>query len=296
MPRKVLYKKMKNFAFRLLCLIAAVLFAAGCSNYSKLLKSKDPDKMYKAAIEFFDQKKYQRTIHLLEECSPYFSSTTKADTILYYTAMSYYKMGDFDISGQLFDEFRRTFGNSAYLEDAEYCYAMGFYYSSPSPERDQTTTIQAMTAIDDYLGRYPNSVKEADLKDKMKELEYKLHDKSYLNAKTYYKIEKYKSAVVALKNAIDKYPESKHREEMMFLILKSQYLLSKDSFSHLQRDRYMKVLDYYYNFVSEFPDSKYAKEANKMHDETKEHLDQYNQDHPEDNNTNTDNTNGTEKE
>lgn len=287
--------KMKNCVLKLFLPLVAALFATGCSGYSKLIKSKDPEKMYEAAINYFNQKKYQRTVQLLEECAPFFSSTVRADTIFYYTAMSYYKMGDFEASGQLFDEFRRAFGNSTYLEDAEYCYAMGFYYSSPGPDRDQSTTVQAMRAIDDYLGRYPNSQKEADLREKMVELEHKLHDKSYINARTYYKIGSYKSAVVALKNAIDKYPESKHREEMMYLILRSQYLLSKDSFSHLQRDRFMKVLDYYYNFVSEYPASKYAKEAGKMHEEAKKFLEQYDKDHDSDN-KNTNNTNGTEKE
>ena len=59
----------------------------------------------------------------------------------------------------MFDTYRRTFGRSPFIEDAEGMYAMCFYYLSPSPQRDQTVTGQAIVAISEFMSRYPDSEK-----------------------------------------------------------------------------------------------------------------------------------------
>ena len=81
-----------------------------------------------------------------------------------------------------------------------------FYYLSPSPQRDQTVTGQAIVAISEFMSRYPDSEKYGQFEQMRNELTGRLHDKEFLNAYTYYKIGKHKSAIVALKNALRKYP------------------------------------------------------------------------------------------
>ncbi len=277
----------------ILGLVLAAFALAGCSEYSKLLKSKDRDKMYSKALEYYQARKYSKTIALYEDIEPYFDGTARGDTIKFYKAASYYNQGDFETSGMLFEEFRRTAGrNNPFSEEAEYMYAMGFYYASPVPERDQGNTIKAMLAIGEYLDRYPNSPKKEDMERRVGELQRKIYDKEYLNSKTYYNIGYYKSAVVALRNALDDSPENPHREEMMYLIAKSGYLLAANSVHALQKDRYLKMMDYYYSFVSEYPASKYGRELEKMLEEAKQYLEKNNTDNQE----NTTSQNGTEKE
>lgn len=251
-------------------------------SYNKLLKSSDYELKYRRALEYYYATKkgsdkntsgnYQKAGTLLEQVAPIYVGTPREDSIAYYTAASLYKGGYFDASSVACDAFRKRFPASVFIEHVEFMYALGFYYLSPEPQRDQTTSMQAIIAINEYLERYPYSDKRESLLEKKQELIEKLHDKAFDNAKLYYNVGKYKSAVIALQNALDKYPSSKHREEIMYLIVKSQYLLSKNSYSSLQKDRYLNLMDYYYNFVSEFPQSKYSKEVKKIYDETKEFL------------------------
>ncbi len=278
---------------------AVVAFAlglmAGCSSYTRLLKSQDHEKMYGAALKYYQAKKYQRALQLFEEVDPYFQGTQREDTIKFYMASSYYNQGDFETSSTLLDQFRRQHRTSPFLEQAEYIYCMGFYYSSPQAERDQSNTAKAMSSIYDYLDRYPASAKKDDLKGYLAELQAKLYEKDYLNAKVYYNTYKYKSAVVALQNAVGKSPESPWREEMMYLIVKSGYQLASNSIPSLQMDRYLKMMDYYLNFASEYPESKYMRELDKMMDDAKAYMAA----HKEQNKDNTENTpveNGTKKE
>ena len=104
------------------------------------------------------------------------------------------------------------------------------------------------------------------------ELTGRLHDKEFLNAYTYYKIGKHKSAIVALKNALRKYPETPHREELMYLIVGSGYELAHNSVQRKQTDRYLSMLDSYYTFIAEFPESTHRKEVDRMAKEAKDYL------------------------
>ena len=122
-------------------------------------------------------------------------------------------------------------------------YALCFYYLSPGPSRDQTMTGQALIAINEFMSRYPHSEQIENFKTINTELTQRLHDKAYLNAYTYYKIGRYKSAIVSLKNALKQYPESSHREEIMYLIVDASYRFASNSVAEKQTDRYLAMLD-----------------------------------------------------
>lgn len=120
-----------------------------------------------------------------------------------------------------------------------------------------------MQAIGEYLERYPNSHKKEDLAENLLDLRQRLYDKAYLNAKLYYDIGYYNSAVTALNNAIKRYPDSNHREELLFLIVCSHYEFAKNSVALKQRQRYLDMQDAYYTFIEEYPESTYRKDAVK---------------------------------
>ena len=139
-------------------------------------------------------------------------------------------------------------------------------------QRDQTVTGQAIVAISEFMSRYPDSEKYGQFEQMRNELTGRLHDKEFLNAYTYYKIGKHKSAIVALKNALRKYPETPHREELMYLIVGSGYELAHNSVQRKQTDRYLSMLDSYYTFIAEFPESTHRKEVDRMAKEAKDYL------------------------
>jgi outer membrane protein assembly factor BamD len=55
----------------------------------------------------------------------------------------------------------------------------------------------------------------------------------------------------------------------MYLIVKSSYELAKNSIESLQRDRYLNMLDSYYSFIAEFPESKHVRELSRMQEDAK---------------------------
>jgi outer membrane protein assembly factor BamD len=260
--------------------VVAAIAVAACSSYNKLLNSKDYNMMYERGLQYYRDREYRRALQLFEESSQYFIGAMREDSAAFYLAASNYNMGYFETSGELFSDFRLKYGRSKFIDEAEYMLAMGYYYSSPSVERDQAVTVKAINSINEYLARYPSSSRKEKLEECVGRLTLKLWDKEFLNAYTYYKIERYKSAVVALKNALNTYPDSHHREELMYLTAKSSYLYASKSVETKQRDRYMGAMDDYYNFISEFPESKYRRELDAMQERSKRFVSRHGEETP----------------
>lgn len=249
-----------------LLFIVFVLILGACSGFEKILKSKDYEFKYKKALEYYENKDHYRYITLLEQLSPIYKGTMRSDTIEFYLAQGYYHQGDYLLAGHYYDKFRKTFPRSAFTEEADFMYAYCFYKSSPRPELDQDNTQAAIAAFAEFVTRYPNTKKFAEVNKLVLELREKLVEKSYLSSKLYYKIGDYKAAIVAIRNSVKEYPNSKHREELLFLILKSSYLLADNSIVEKQRERFQSTVDEYYTFIGEFPNSQYVSEAKKMYE------------------------------
>jgi len=82
----------------------------------------------------------------------------------------------------------------------------------------------------------------------------------------YYDLGDFKASIIALRNSLNEYPETKYREELMFLLLKSSYLLAKNSVESKLKDRYQATVDEYYSFISEFPEGKFSGDAKVMYE------------------------------
>jgi outer membrane protein assembly factor BamD len=249
-----------------ICLFLLVLFLVGCSGFEKVLKSKDYNLKYKKALEYYKKGDHYRYTTIFEQLLTIYSGTQRADTVQFYYAMGNYKQGDYILAGHYFDTFRKTYPRSVFTEEAEYMFAYCYYEASPRSELDQENTQAAILSFSEFVSKYPNSGKIAEVGRILTELKEKLLEKSYLSAKFYYNVSDYKAAIIALKNSLRDFPDNKHREEQLFLILKSSYLLADNSVANKQKERFQATIDEYYTFVGEFPQSEYSKEAKNMYE------------------------------
>ena len=256
---------------RLLFLLAIIAILGSCK-YEKLLKSKDYRLKYQKALEYYAKEDYTRADGLFEQLKPILKGSKEADTVFFYSAYCNYYNKDYLLGAHYFSEFRRTFGNSPFAEEAEFMSAFCYYKLSPRPNLDQTYSNQPIATIGLYLSKYPNSARRDECIRIIEELRNKLVEKSYLSAKLYYNLGDYKAAVIALNNSIEQYPETKYREEIMFLILKASYLLADNSVYEKQTERFQATVDEYYSFIDEYPSSGFKNEAEKMFKDSQKRL------------------------
>ena len=248
---------------------------------TRIIKSGDARLMFDEAYKYYTKEKgssWTKAFQLFDAVQHYYTGTRTEDSVMFFRARCKFKERDYEAATTLLDEYRHRYGggDSPFIEDAEGMYALCYYYMSPDPKHDQTITSQAIITISEFMSRYPQSSRLEDFGNIITELTQRLHDKAYINAYTYYKIGRHKSAIVAFRNALKKYPESSHREEIMYYIVKSGYELAHNSIEEKQTDRYMAMLDSYYSFIAEYPESKHARELNRLSKAAKDYLEKNN--------------------
>jgi outer membrane protein assembly factor BamD len=269
-PRKFVLKmyicamlmKMRNFAP-----IAIVFFLllSACSDYNKVVKSTDYEYKYKKALEYYEGGEYVRSSTLLKELINIVRGTSRADKVYYYFAKSQFGMKDNMMAGHYFKSLVKEFPRSEYAEESQFMVGYCFYLDSPSPRLDQQVTQNAIDALQLFINLYPKSSRVDEANRLIIELRDKLVYKSYLSGKLYYDLKNYKAAVIALTSSLKDFPDTKYREELMYMLLKAKYLLAVNSVEEKKHERLSSALDEYFTFVDEFPDSKYRKEVERYH-------------------------------
>jgi outer membrane protein assembly factor BamD len=260
--------RMRNFA----PIFVIVLLLAGCSDYNKVVKSTDYEFKYKKALEYYEKGEYVHASGLLKDMLTIVRGTSRADKVYYYYAKSQFGMKDNLMAGHYFKTLVKEFPRSEYAEESQYMVGYCFYLDSPSPRLDQGPTQSAIDALQLFINLYPRSTRVDEANRLIIELRDKLVYKSYLSGKLYFDLDNYKAAVVALTSSLKDFPDTKYREELMFMLLKSKYLLAIHSIDEKKHERLSSALDEYFTFVDSYPESKYRKEAEKFHETTEKML------------------------
>ncbi|NJK94576.1 MAG: outer membrane protein assembly factor BamD [Bacteroidales bacterium] len=250
----------------LIGILVVTLFS--CGKYEKILKSSDYKMKYQKAFEYYNAEEYVRAATIFEQIVPVFKGTDKSDTVSYYHAMSYYKQKDYTLAGHYLKNFFQNYPYSPFADEAQFLSAYCFYMDSPRPSLDQENTYTAIDAFTLYIRNHPTSKHIEDAQKYIGDLQDKLVDKSYKNARLYFDLGDYKSSIIALNNSISEYPNTKYREELQFLILQSNYFLAKNSVLSKQKERFQSTIDEYYSFIAEFPNSKYSKDAKDIYEDS----------------------------
>lgn len=262
---------------RLFWVVIVSVFAVSCGTYRKIQKSQDPELKYNAAKNYFQDKKYSKAASLFDDLSTYYRGTRKAQEILYMLAESYMGQKDYYSAVEHYKIYVKNFPQGDYIRECTYMKGYCNYLLSPDARLDQTYTHEAIAAFEDFVAAFPNSDKVPEAYGYIEELNEKLAYKAYLNAKLYYNLgiylgNNYRSAIIVAENALKDYPETKHREDLFFLILSAKYKEAVHSVAERKQERYREVVDEYYNYENEFPDGKNIKTAKKYFKEANNHI------------------------
>ena len=235
------------------------------SQYELLLNSNDVDAKYKAAFEYFNNKKYSKSASLFESLSVLTEGTEKDDTVKYYWGLSNYNGKDYYTAETNFEKFIEIYPRSPFASEARYLRLDCLYKQTLRYELDQTPTYKAMNAISEYIVDYPESERLASCRDMLTELGERLDRKAYEAAKLYYKMEDYLASRVAFRNVLKDDSENIFREDILYYIAMSSYKYALLSVPAKQKERYLVFIDDYLNFIGELPQSQYRKELDLVY-------------------------------
>ncbi|MBQ3998094.1 MAG: outer membrane protein assembly factor BamD [Paludibacteraceae bacterium] len=252
----------------ILILLVLVLFTS-CGEYQRLLKSRDPEEKYQAALQYFNDKQYVKAQTLLDDVTAYYKGTERSEDILAYLARCYMGQKAYESATDYYMAYVRNYPKGKYATEAYFQVGHCQYLDSPDPRLDQDITMKAIEAYTVFVEMFPESPYAEQAYQEMGELYEKLALKELYSARLYYNLgsylgNNYLSCEIVCKNALKNYPSNAYQEEFNWLIFQSKYQQMINSFEERKMERARDAQDEYYNFITEYPNSKHRKEAEKM--------------------------------
>ena len=260
-------KRIKQLGFLLLIGVAI----SSCK-HSKLLKNPDLDTKYKAALEYYNEKDYSRALQLFDQMMGAIRATDKAEDLYYHYAYSYFHQKDYTLASYYFKRYYVSFPKSKRAEECLFMSANCYSLNSPRYSLDQTSTNEAIKELQLFMNIYPQSKRVPECNDLIDELRVKLEMKDYKIAKLYYRMKDYAASITTLFNILKEFPETVHREEILFLVVKSYSKYAHLSVTGKQFERHKNTTVAFQDFMKEFPASKFAGEAKELNEKSRDHL------------------------
>ncbi len=250
----------------------------GCNSYSHILKSGDYDKKYNAAKVLYNKGEYDKALPFFEELMAVYKGTKDVEKLYYYYPYCHFGLGDYQLAIFYFQNFLEYYPRSEYAEDARFMMSYSYFKLSPTSSLEQSNTEKALESFQLFANTYPTSRYIPEVNSLMDELRGKMEEKALKAAMLYYNMREYRAASTALLNVLNDFPESKSKEKILFHILKSQYLLADNSIKEKKADRLKTASQSYLEFINQFPQSEYLREAEKIYEATETELNKINQD------------------
>lgn len=252
-----------------LFILLLLVVLTACGDYQRLLKSRDPEEKYQAALRYFNNKQYIRAQTLLDDVAAYYKGTERSEDILAYLARCYMGQKNYESATDYYQAYVRNYPKGKYATEAHFQIGHCQYLDSPDARLDQATTKSAIEAFQVFVELYPESPYANQAYEEMSALYDKLAYKELKSAQLYYNLgsylgNNYLSCEIVSKNALKNYPSNKYQEDFNWLIFQSKYQEMVHSYEDKKMERARDAQDEYYNFVTEFPDSKHRKDAEKM--------------------------------
>ena len=260
----------------LLVVLLMVLFSGCASEFSTVYKTADNAYKYEYAKQCFAMGKFSNATLLLSELVTGQKGRTTAQESLYMLGMSQYCNRDYEAASATFKKYFQSYPKGDFAEQASFYIGQSLFQSMPDPRLDQSSTIGAINAYQNFMDYYPDSPLRETAQKRLFILQDNLVMKEYLSAELYYNLggyfgninsnteSNYESCIITAQNALKQYPFSTMREKFSLLIMKSKFELAENSSEERRVDRYREAEDECYGFMTEFPESSECKLAEKL--------------------------------
>ncbi len=235
-----------------------------CNEFNRMVKSTDNEMKYEVAMDYYDRQDYSKALQLFDLLQATFRNTPKGEDITYYTAQCYYLQQDYGVAAYYFNRFTQVYPFSPDAEKAAFMNAYCSYLLSPNYSLDQTSTYAAIKQLKAFTENYPKSDSLQRANELLNNLNAKLEQKDYNICQLYYKMGNYNAAIASFENLLKKYPNTEHREEILFDMAKTYFDYAENSVPEKQRERYEACIERYNTLSYLYPESKHLKDLESI--------------------------------
>ncbi len=239
-----------------------VLGLMGCkSQFERIRTSGDPQLLYKAGMQYYEEEEYQKAQTLFELIISSYRGRKEAEDLFFKYAYTYYHLESYILASYYFKNFSQTYTTSDKREEADFMMAYCNYKLSPVFRLDQSYTIQAIEEFQLFVNTYPNSERVEECNRLIDELRAKLEKKAFTESRLYFDLRQYQAAMHTFENLLRDFPETSRAEEVRYFIVRSSYLLAENSVLSKQGERYRRTIQLAEEFLEKYGNSDYRPEV-----------------------------------
>lgn len=153
-----------------------------------------------------------------------------------------------------FEAFLKQYPEHPALSDVLYRLGTSYYQEILAPERDQTTTRNALSVFDTLLKRFPEDGRRSEIEPLMAECRARLAGHELHIGSFYLRKEKYAAAIGRLEPIIAQYPAFTALDRVYFEL----------GIAYLRSGNRQRAAEYFNRLNSEYPSSKLLRKAQKL--------------------------------
>lgn len=250
--------------FTFILLIFSTLIACK-SGFEAVRTSTNSELILRESIKYYDKGEYLKAQTLMELVLNQYRGTREGEELFFKYAYTHYKLGSYALASTYFTNFSSTFPYSTFAEESDFMIAYSYYQQSPSFRLDQTPSVEAINAFQDFANKFPESDRILQCNELIDELRSKLEVKAYNEGILYFNLSKFKASITSFDNMLSQYPESVHAEEARYLMIKAAYDYAINSVYDKRAERLDDAMDRYQDYINRYPNGKHIKEVKELH-------------------------------
>jgi outer membrane protein assembly factor BamD len=166
-----------------------------------------------------------------------------------------------------FREFLTFYPTHARADYAQYRLGYAHTEQMLRPERDQSSTKEAVKELNVFVERYPNSQLMPEVQKLLRDAKDHLSEASYRVGLHYFRVKWYHGAIDRFREVLDGDPEYTHRDAVYFHLAESfmreAEQLDEKKAAEQATARRAEALPYYERLLKEFEQSEYLERAQK---------------------------------
>lgn len=197
-------------SLRFLFLTAAIAII-GCSS-SDVTETPTAEERFRLGLQEYLDENYLEALNHFEVIRLQYPASAVADSARLYTGMARFNREEYLMASYEFNQLLQGGAARDILPEAYYMFAQCYYEMSPGVKLDQTNSMRAIDALQNFVEAYPAHPKAAQAEKQVIELRNRLAEKEYNTAELYEKMENRESALVYYNTVIDRYYSTEFAE------------------------------------------------------------------------------------
>lgn len=239
--------------YRYLLLVLICLFLAACGG-SKVKPQTSAEKYFQEGERYFESNLYEDAISSWEKVRDVFYSPELSMLAELKIAEAYYISKRYEEAAIAFDDFLKQHPSDFRAATILYRMGLSHYQQILSPDRDQTSTRNALHSFRELIRRFPGDPQAQEAGYLIQRCRTRLAEHEVYVGKFYLKRNQYKQAINRFEGILESFPDYYYRDEAYFY-------LGKAYFKELQPDKAKSIFN---QLFDEFPGSDYVEDAQKI--------------------------------